>query len=782
MFLKSNQMNKYFPFKLFLFCLFLLPLSILGQEATVKGVVYEAASGEPAILANVYLEGTTYGASTDVNGYFLVSKIPAGTYTLHVLYLGFDTIREQIQLKEGQVLNKVFNLEESSVKLETVEISADRMARKTETATSVIKITPKEIKQIPSVGGQADFAQYLQVVPGVIFTGDQGGQFYVRGGSPIQNKVLLDGMVIYNPFHSIGLFSVFETDIIRTADVYTGGFNANYGGRISSVMDITYKDGNKKRFSGAVSASTFGARVLLEGPIVKQKAPDKGSASFILSYKNSYLSESSKIFYSYIDEDGLPFDFSDFYGKISINGANGSKISFFGFNYNDRVKNYKSIADFGWTSYGGGTNFVVIPGKSAVLIEGTIAYSQYTSQIDSETLNKRESSVGGFNAELDFTYFFGKNALTYGFEMEGYRTEYKFKNFFGTSIDQTENTTQLGLYAKYKAVVGKFIIEPGFRLQWYASLSDISPEPRLAIKYNATERFRLKLAAGMYSQNLISATSDRDVVNLFYGFLSGPDNLPTTYDGEDLDHKLQKANHVILGAEFDIGRYINLNIEGYYKYFPQLTNINRFKVYEEGSAPPGASEVESKDFIVEKGDAYGVDVALKFDRKNLYIWFVYSLGYVHREYENKFGDIVKYTPHFDRRHNVNFVLAYTVGAKSQWEFSARWNLGSGFPFTQVQGFYEYLSFPGGINADYSTENGDLGVIYGELFGGRMPYYHRLDIDAKYNLYFSAKTKLVFDLSIINVYNRENVFYVDLVSGEVVYQLPFMPSFGLSFYF
>ena len=760
----------------------LIPVLALAQTASVRGFVYEEETGEPAMLANVFLLGTTYGASTDENGYFLISKIPPGEYTLIMQYLGFDTIKEQVTLEADKILDRKTYLAKSSVSLETVEINADRLAQKTETKTSVIKITPKEIKQIPSVGGQADFAQYLQVIPGIVFTGDQGGQFYVRGGSPIQNKVMLDGMVIYNPFHSIGLFSVFETDLIRTADVYTGGYNANYGNRISSVMDITYKDGNKKRWSGLVGASTFGARVMIEGPLVKQKAPDKGSASLILSYKNSYLSESSKIFYKYINEDGIPFDFSDIYGKISFNAGNGSKISFFGFGFTDNVKEYQAIADFGWKSYGGGTNFVIIPGRSAVLIEGTLAYSQYRSKINSETLSSRESYIGGFTMELDFTYFMGKNSLQYGIEMQGFRTEYIFDNFLGIRNELVENTTQLGVYVLYKATIGKFIIEPGFRLQWYASLANTSPEPRLAIKYNATDKFRLKLAAGLYSQNFIAATSDRDVVNLFYGFISGPDNLPQTYDGEDLDHKLQKSNHLILGAEFDIGRYLNLNVEGYYKYFPQLTSVNRFKIYTEEAAPPGTPDVETKDYIVERGNAYGIDVALKFDRKNLYIWFVYSLGYVNRQYEDRNGDIITYTPHFDRRHNVNLVLAYTAGRKKQWEFSARWNLGSGFPFTQVQGFYEFLTLPGGINSNYGTENGQLGVIYGDLFGGRLPYYHRLDIDAKYNLFLGARSRLVFDLSIINVYDRQNVFYVDLITSEVVYQLPIMPSFGITFYF
>ncbi|MFA5417877.1 MAG: TonB-dependent receptor [Bacteroidales bacterium] len=773
---------KYLLSFLFFGCLLFTQASLQAQDATIRGFLYEEESGEPAIFANVILEGTSFGASTDVNGYFLVSKIPPGQYTLLVTYLGFDTIREQVTLAAGTLLNKKFFVKKGSVELETVTVSAERTEARTETKMSVVKISPKDIKQIPSIGGQADFAQYLQVVPGVVFTGDQGGQFYIRGGSPIQNKVMLDGMTIYNPFHSIGLFSVFETDLIRNADIYTGGYNAEYGGRISSVMDITTKDGNKKRMSGAVGASTFGARAMIEGPLKKQNSPDEGSASFVLSFKNSFLAESSKVFYNYVDENGLPFNFADVYGKVTLSAANGSKVSLFGFNFADKVNNYKAISDFGWNSFGGGSSFVVIPGRAPVLIEGLVSYSKYETNVKSTTLNNRESSISGFNAAVNFTYFMGKNELKYGVGLEGYKTIYKFRNYINAQIDQTENTTQLGLYAKYKAIVGKFIIEPGLRLEWYASLAEISPEPRLAIKYNANDWFRLKFAGGIYSQNFIAASSDRDVVNLFYGFLSGPENLPSKFDGKEVTSRIQKANHLILGAEFDLSKRINLNVEGYYKYFPQLTNINRNKLYTEGEAPSGTPEVEYKDFILEKGNAYGLDMVLKYDYKKVYVWLVYSLGYVTRQYQDKYGEMVSYTPNFDRRHNVNFVFSYITGPKREWEFGARWNLGTGFPFTQVQGFYESLTFPDGINSNVGTENGELGVIYGEMYNGRLPVYHRLDLDVKRNFFFSANTRLVADISVTNVYDRKNVFYVDLVTSSIVYQLPVMPSLGLSLYF
>ena len=756
----------------------------VAQDNSIKGFVYEESTGEPMMFTNVYLKGTTFGGSTNENGYFNINRIPDGRYTLLITSVGYDTISEVFHLSKGQSINRKYYLKETSQKLETVTITADKIEARTETKTSVITVTPKTITKIPSVGGQADFAQYLQVVPGVIFTGDQGGQLYIRGGSPIQNKVLLDGMVIYNPFHSIGLFSVFDTDIIRNADVYTGGFGAEYSGRISSIMDISTRDGNKKRISGKIGGNTFGAKVMLEGPLKKAKTPDEATVSFILSAKNSYLEQSSKIFYPYASETGLPFNFQDLYGKVSLNAPNGSKVNFFGFSFNDQVNNYMSLSDFGWNSYGAGTNFLVIPGKSPVMIEGNIAYSSYTSRMKEADSPDRYSNINGFNMGFDFSQFMGKNTLKYGIEMLGYTTDYQTYSVYGHSkIGDRVNSTEIGVYAKYKAVLGKFLLEPSFRLQFYASLSDLSPEPRLAVKYNANDWLRLKAAAGMYSQNFVAATSDRDVVNLFYGFLSGIDNLPATYDGKPINSYLQKANHFILGAEFDIAKNATVNLEGYWKDFVQLTNINRNKIYADGSSD--IPDLLKKDFTKETGDAYGFDVSLKYEDQHWYLWAVYALGFVTREYEKAVEggvELTQYAPHFDRRHNINLILTYTAGSKRQWEFSGRWNFGSGFPFTQVQGFYEYYSFQDGINFDYTTTNGELGVLFGELNGGRLPTYHRFDLDVKRKFFFTENINLEADLGVTNVYNRNNVFYVNLITSDIARQLPILPTLGLTLTF
>jgi hypothetical protein len=736
---------------------------------TIRGFVYIKDSGEPVLFTNVVLKGTTIGNATDVNGYFSINKIPPGSYTLIIAStLGYDSLQENITIKAGEILTKKLYLVKSNVKLNVVEVSAAQEAKQTETQVSVNKIDPIAIKKLPSVGGEPDLAQYLQVLPGVIFTGDQGGQLYIRGGAPIQNKVLLDGMVVYNPFHSIGLFSVFDADIIRNADVYSGGFGAEYGGRISSIMDITTRDGNKKRIAGRFSASPFGAKALVEGPLIKYKEGGKGTSSFILSAKTSYLPTTSKLLYSYIDPNGLPFSFNDYYGKVSFNSDNGSKLNLFGFNFNDKVS-YKSIQDMNWDSYGGGGNFLLVPQNSPILVNGNFGYSQYNVKLQPEGERARTSAIRGFNMGVGFTYFMGKNELNYGIDVNGFRTDFDFYNSLNRHISQNENTTEIAGYVKYKWLSKhkKLLLEPSFRVQYYASLANLSPEPRMSLKWNITPRVRFKFAAGMYSQNLIAANTDKDVVNLFYGFLSGPDNLPEQYTDQNgnikqVKDKLQKANHYVGGFEFDLAKHLDLNVEGYIKDFTQLTNLNTRKILD-----------SDPDYIIETGRAKGLDFVLKYDYKRMYLWVVYSLAYV-----NRWDGVETYRPNFDRRHNANIVASYMMGKNKNWELGIRWNIGSGFPYKPTGGFYEDLNFQNGVNTNYTATNGDLNYFFAPGQVHELPWYHRLDINIKRTFNFFENTKLEVSAGATNAYNRQNVFYFDRVQYKRVDQLPFLPSASL----
>ena len=757
-----------------------LTSAAIAQTGTIRGFVYDQESGEPIIFTNVILEGTTYGASTDVNGYYSITKVPPGTYNIQCTYLGYETAKEQVVLAKNKIVTKKLFLKKSAVDLNIVEISAEAQEARTEVKMSVTKVTPKDIQSIPTVGGEADLAQYLQVLPGVVFTGDQGGQLYIRGGSPVQNRVMLDGMTIYNPFHSIGLFSVFETDIIRNADIYTGGFNSDYGGAISSIMDITTKDGNKNRLAGKVGMSTFGAKAILEGPLKRPTEIGGSSISYILSAKTSYLDKTDDIFYTNIEnEEGLPYSFTDLYGKISFNGKSGSKVNVFGFNFQDDVD--YSVSKLDWKSNGGGVNFVLVPQGSPLLIEANFAVSNYEiNQVEVD--RNRFSKVGGFNGGLDFTYFNADDEINYGLQVNGFQTDFRYININNRTIAQKESTTEMNGYFKYKIARDRIVIDPGVRVNYYASLSETSFEPRLGIKYNAAEKLRFKAAGGYYTQNLISANSDRDVVNLFNGYLSGPSNLQDNFvkrDGSEVnvDSKLQKSWHAILGFEYDIAKGLSMNVEGYYKYFPQLTTLNRYKLFDDTQENANHPDILTKEFIVEEGEAYGVDIVLKYEYKNFYIFGVYSTSYVDR-----WDGQQTYNPTFDRRHNMNFVGSYIFGEDLNWEFNVRWNFGTGFPFTQTLGNYENFNFADGIGTDYTTSNGEWGTQYADINEGRLPSYHRLDLNLKRKFAISTNSILEANLGVTNTYNRENIFYYDRIRNERVNQLPIMPSIGVSMTF
>ena len=773
---------------LILFIFSLIHFSVFTQNGIIRGTIYEAENGEPSIGTNIKIKGTGIGASTDINGFYQITKLEPGTYVFVVSNIEFKTIEKEITVIGGKIVTQNFFMEENNDILDEFEVSAEAAENKTQVKMSVIKATPKDMAHVVAIGGEPDFAQYLQTAPGVVTTGDQGGQMYIRGGSPIQNRVLLDGMTIYNPFHSIGFFSVFDTDIIRNADIYTGGFSAEYGGRISSVMDISSKDGNKKHFSGKISINPFGSKLMMEGPIQKLTEDGGATVSYVVSGKTSYLEQTSKLLYSYIDTAGLPFNFTDLYGKFSINGSNGSKVNFFGFNYNDQVK-YKAVSDLNWNSWGAGTNFMLVPSGSPVLIMGKFNVSDYEISLaekdpsTGENLDPRSSKINGFNMGFDFKYFIRDDEIKYGIEVNGFRTEFNFFNSVGREITQDNNTTELCGYLDYKIIKGLFVINPGFRAQYYASLRNFSPEPRLGIKYNVNENFRLKAAGGIYSQNLISANSDRDVVNLFYGFLSGPDNLQSEIVREDgsvmeRTHSLQKATHAILGAEYDLGKHLTLNVEVYYKWFNQLTNMNRNKLYDDNPDNFEIPDVAKKDFIIETGEAFGVDAVFKYNLEKTYIWFVYSLGKV-----NRWDGVQSYAPVFDRRHNINLVATQKFGKDDVWEINLRWNFGSGLPFTQTQGYYHLIDYSQGIGTDITTNNSnDLGIIYADLNNGRLPAYHRLDMAIKRKFIISDRSEFNFTASCTNMYSRNNIFYVDRITNEKVYQLPILPSLGISWTF
>lgn len=749
---------------------------LYAQQGKIRGLVLDKENGEPVIFATIkVMELPNMVVQTDINGIYSITKLKNGTYTVRFSLTGYESLLQTVEIKNSDPVQLNFTVNRKNNNLTEVTISGEKEKARENVNISTNTITQKDLVRLPTFGGEPDLVQYLQVLPGVNFSGDQGGQLYIRGGPPVMNKVMLDGMIIYNPFHSIGLFSVFDADLIKSADVSAGGFNAQHGGRISGIIDVNTKDGNRKHFSGKMSINPITAKVHLEGPLSKF-TEGSGSSSYIISAKTSYLDKTAPLFYKNADpENGLPYSFTDLYTKYSFIGNDGSKLSLFGFRFDDNSSFNK--LRYNWNNIGFGGNMLIIPEESNTIINAAVGYSNYGITLTEANGRPRTSDVSSFNASFGFTNFIGRDDIKYGFEIVGFNTAYKYLNSTGANVEQTNYNTEAAGFVKYKKVFGsRLVVEPGIRYVYYASLSESSFEPRLGAKYNVTSNFRLKTAGGFYSQNLMSAVSDQDVVNLFYGFLSSPDELARQGSLRNIDYKRQTAWHTAFGFEYDITRKISLNVEAFYKNFTQIISVNRNKIYENDNSNANKPEIQRLDFIAEKGLAYGADATLKYETKKLYLWMVYSLTYVTRN-----DGLIEYTPHFDRRHNLNIVLNYNWGKLNAWTFNARWNIGSGFPFTQTQGIYEKLNFAGGIN-NALQQNGSLGVYYDQINTGRLPYFHRLDLSLSRKFNLNKRSVLNITAAATNAYNRENIFYFDVLNYKRINQLPFIPTLGFSLTF
>jgi hypothetical protein len=737
----------------------------------VRGNVFDASTGEPIIYGTVVLDGTDFGMNTNFEGFFSFTDVPAGSYNLIVTYVGYETYEEKIEVENNKILYRNIEIAPSSVQLQTVNISGRKSKARTEVTVSQLTVSASELKQLPAAG-DPDIAQYLPVLPGVISTGDQGGQIYIRGGAPIQNLMLLDGVPIINPFHSIGFFSVFETETIKSVDVMTGGFGARYGGRLSAVVDIKTKDGNKKNFSGKLSTNPFMSKALFEGPIKRAKAPGDGSMSFLLTGKTSYIDQTSQSLYPYAvavggGADNLPYSFTDIYGKVTMSAGNGSKLNLFMFDYNDRV-NYE-IADLDWNLTGFGAKGLIIPTNSNLIINSNIAFSDYAINLIEDEGFPRQSGIQQTNVNFDFNYYGLNTDFSYGLFFNTLKTNFRFRNFRGITIDQNANAAELGGYFSVKSTLGKLILEPSVRGHFYQTQNVFSVEPRLGAKYNATDNFRLKMAGGLYSQDLLSSVNEEEVVNIFTGYLLGPEETIIDVEtGLAAENRLQRAAHLIVGTEFDLTDFIELNVEAYTKRFGQLVSLNRNK-----------TTAQEPDFVAENGDARGLDFSLRYEKDRLYVWSTYSLGKVTRfDGEQVFPTI------FDRRHNVNLLASYKFGSNEEWEAGVRWNYGSELPFTQTQGFYGNINFiDQGLDTNVGNSNPDLSTLYSTTRnGGRLTPYHRLDASIKRVFAIGERNKIEAQLSVTNAYNRPNIFFIDRKTSERIDQLPILPNFTLSWTF
>lgn len=727
------------------FIIILFNITSNAQEhGTLRGFVTDSTSAEALAYGNVFVKEIGKGTSTDARGYFLIPQIPANeNFTLIVSYVGYKPKQVRIRLAKNKVTHYNIELVPAGVELQAIEKIGERIIEKNETNISLQRIGARDLEALPK-GVETDLFRSLQYLPGVQSTGDVSARFYVRGGAANQNLVLIDGVTVYNPFHALGLFSVIDPDMINNVEFYKGGFSADLGGRLSSVMKVITKDGNKNRLSAKGSASLLTGKFLLEGPIP--------SGSFIFTGRKSYSNEVIKKF---LNEQNVPVDFYDFSFKANYSDPDfiqGGKFSVNGFFSGDDIKNDDPrLEDFKWTNNIFGFKWFQV-GDSPLFYELGVSISNFSGEVIPKLSSVRQSQnkVEDITLQMDFTYMFdNKDEIGVGFHVKQVKTNLFIENALGIPTDLGNSAANITLYSKYKLLQWDFVgVDAGVRLN-LTTLSNNKQatfaEPRINFTINPFSFFSIKGAWGIFQQELTTITDENEVINLFEPWIITPDYLPPS-----------NSQHFILGGELRPWNSFSLSVEGYYKIVNNLPLLNEQKILK-----------SDRDFVAGKGESYGMEVMTKITPNPINFTASYTLAYAYKELND-----LRYYPRYDVRHTLNLGLEINLGAG--WSFNTAWVYNSGLPFTQLLGYYDKYYFDD-IFAQWNVF--DPRKPYG-LIGiqnlGRLPDYHRLDVT------LSKKLKLDFmtidiDASIINAYDRNNVFYFKRDTGERVNMLPFLPT-------
>ena len=725
--------------------LFLVVLagSANAQPATIRGKVTDLETGNPLVGAHVSLraaDGELTGMITDVAGLFVSGSLAPGVYTFRVSFVGYRSYVETIELSAGVAVQRVIVLEVGGPRIDELVVEGDRRDSRGSPVSGLTSIGAADLARIPMPDVNTDLAGYVITMPGVVTAGDRGGQLYVRGGTPTQNLFLIDGIPVYQPFHIIGFFSAFPGDVIGNADVYAGGFGARYGGRLSSVFDVSARNGNKNRYTGSGSAATFLTSLRVEGPI------SPGKVSFLGSVRQSVIEEVAP------DLIGrkLPYRFGDQFLKVHAylnNTSSASGTLIHTFDEGNLAATDDSNLRIYWENLAYGGRYIYLPDSYPVLTELAIAINSLRSEFGPEGASLREASVDGFSGQINFAYLLGQMDLIFGIFVNSFDFDFSLEG----AGQQKEADVEGGGYIESRLQVHPaFEFRPGFRFHSFPSKGRSSLEPRLRATWwpmGARSDHRLTAAWGVYRQEIVGLNDQRDVGSVFTAWTGSPEN-------EDVP----SAIHTIVGWESSLFPWLRVGAEGYYK---SLSNLTVF--------------IGSSGLRRAEGDAKGVDVRVELTRPFFYGFAGYSLSSVEYQVgEDEPGaSAFSFRPPHDRRHHLNLIGRIVRGPYS---LGVRWEYGSGFPFTRIEGFFNSVNV-GSSNTDFLNEEGDVQILFDEPFEGVLPSYNRLDVTLERRIETPRFVGTV-QLGLLNAYDRSNVFYFDLFATRRVDQLPLVPMIGI----
>ncbi|MFN8303820.1 MAG: TonB-dependent receptor [Saprospiraceae bacterium] len=716
------------------------------NTATVSGVLKDALNGETLIGATVEAIGLGKGNVSNEYGFYSIT-LPAGkdSVTLKFSYIGYQTVFTKIKPQAGPTRLDISLEPEGSI-LNEVVIKANPLEEKIRsTEMSVATISTREAKALPALFGEVDVIKILQLKPGITPGSEGTTGLFVRGGNSDQNLIVLDEAVVYNANHLFGFFSTFNSDAVKDLKVYKGGFPAQYGGRLSSVIDVRMKEGNNQKFSGSGGLGLIASRLTLEGPIQKDKS------SFIVSGRRTYADLITRAV-NRANEDNPDYNkipdyyFYDLNTKVNFTLSPKDRLYLSGYFGRDVFKfkdeNFDFLFDWGNATGTARWNHTF---GSKLFSNTTFTYSDYQYRIRNELTGfsfKLGSEVRDANAKVDFYYQptnshtvrFGGNATWHGFDVARLKAgsddgQISFESGQGFS------GMEYGLY-----VADEWAVDPKLKLNYGARLSawHNDPafywgfEPRFAANYSLSKRWSFKGSyTRMYQYVHLLASSGLSLpTDIWYPSTEGI--------------KPEISDQVAIGSSYLLNSQILITWEAWYKW---LQNQVDFKDGAELYGNDGALE---NQLSIGRGYAFS-PIELEIEKKEgrLTGWIGYTLAWVRRGDFPDINEGAYFPPRFDTRHNLNIVGIYELNRR--WQFTATWTYTSGYVSWLPSGRYTLQDVPG---ASFQT----VVPIYGPRNTFRVPPYMRLDVGAvrKFHPKWGESD---LTISVYNATDRRNPYFL-----------------------
>lgn len=723
----------------------------LHYKVVISGYMREEGTGELLIGATVSTIPRYAGCVTNAYGFFSLT-LPVDTYALEFSYIGYQTRKTQLLADESKVVNvelvPATTLEEALVngKAENKELHPNK-----------VDVPIAEIREIPSVLGERDVVKYIMLSPGVQKGSEGNGYMYVRGGGPDQNLVLIDDAVIYNAYHFLGLSSLFSGNELRKAELYKGGFSSKYGGRLSSVLDMSMKDGNREHFGAEATVGVISSRVMVEGPI------KKGQSSFLLSARKSYIDKVSKIMTSNGD-DALDYGYYDLHAKVSTDLGVKDRLMLSAYWGQDGLSNNSTdvfeVQDDGilwgnravslrWNHQLSGRWFVNTSLISSYY-KSRIAFGE--SENDSKAVRSSavESAINDYTIKTDVDYL---SSSKHHFKFGGGYTYHYFSprtSYLATQPDtsyiagSSYGAKEWFTYGEWQCQLNsRWHLTSGLRLTHFRNYAAYNrAEPRLNLGYRTRTHWQFNLTYALMNQYL-------HLISAFNGFglpsdawVSSNDNLAP-----------QRSNLVTLGAvKNNLGDYpISVSLEAYGKHISNAVSLKEgASFYQVLPAKTWGQQVSDWSEIATQGEvvSYGLEMMIRSGGKKVNGFVSYTLSKTDMTFD-QLNNGRTFPASFDRRHDIGIYLSYQPAKRIK--ATANWVYGTGAAISLPEG--EYFPIDPNNQGGYGSK-----YYYSKKNGYRMQNYHRLDIAVQYQHKVGQWAMGTLELSIFNVYNRANPFY------------------------